>query len=293
VLPRPGTNFLLQKPTGLASLLAIDSTGQISWTASVPVSSNNGGVTTTTTPGAVYALSSGYNMIVTAFDAGTGKTLWKSSDNTTLDQQCIQGGGFINWGLKSDDSTVLFYCGPNIVAWDTEGNSLWSHFTIDPQFGGIMLTPFQTLIYNSINSCSYKLSNFQLEWCIQPEGQLSAISPKDGSMIGFVMEYFQQGVIGYTLVSYTGDGKYQWTFPVTANYTGFFVELYPPIFGDGQWYWMTGQPGVLYVFESDLGKIVGEVSGLDPNLNVEYVDDNGVVYAQGKDYLCTIVITNQ
>ena len=96
-------------------MLAIDEQGKVSWSNEIDINSNSGGVTTTASNGMVYALASGYGMIVTAFDGPTGKELWKSADNKTLDSKCL--AGYISWGLSSNDDTILFHCGPNMAAW--------------------------------------------------------------------------------------------------------------------------------------------------------------------------------
>lgn len=223
-------------------------------------------------------------MIVTAFDAKTGHQLWQSVDNSNLDTRCMVG--YLSWGLNSDgQSTVIYHCGPNVIAWDTKGNELWNYFGYTPNFAGLIIDS-DTVVYNAApTTCKYSLSNFKEIWCIKPMGDsINAVSP-DGPMLSFVLEYFDV-VIGYTIASYDNNGNYMWTAPVTANYTGIVVQLSNPVYGDNVlWYWMTGQSGIMYVLEPETGKVVQTVKNLDPQMKVIYVDKSGNVYAQGSDYL--------
>ena len=156
------------------------------------------------------------------------------------------------------------------------------------------MAPKNTMRINNLpTTCSYDLETYEELWCNNLQGDgASAVSWKDGSLLSYDLVSWVDKDIGYTLVSYDANGKYQWTFPLTVNYTGIVIVLATPVYGeDDLWYWMTGQPGILYVINPSNGKIVRQVHGVDPDLTPVYADNNGYIYGQGDNYI-TIMNTH-
>jgi len=173
-----------------------------------------------------------------------------------------------------------------MAAWDNKGQFLWQYLTVDHKWLSYKLAPKSILISNAQSICSVSIIDFSQQWCVENDyGIVSGIDPMGSFIVSNQTSYFPNVAI---LSAHDSKGKHLWDSP-SVTYTGVVEILQSPMWGPlGNYYWVPGQPGGLYVMRATDGMLVVRLDVnmfADQDAKVVMVDKSGVVSVMGDNYL--------